>query len=137
MATYILIAIVLGVIPATVAYYKGRDFVPWWFYGTALWIIALPHSILMTKDLGAVDERQLRSGGRRCPLCAEVVREEAVVCRFCGRDLPPLPPKKESDMDEEASRESRRLDPGSPDWDPEYAIEYSKRISALVKQRKR
>jgi hypothetical protein len=26
---------------------------------------------------------------RKCPFCAEMVRREAKVCRFCGRDLPP------------------------------------------------
>ena len=27
---------------------------------------------------------------RTCPFCAETVKREALVCRFCGRDLPPL-----------------------------------------------
>jgi len=33
------------------------------------------------------------SGGnlRKCPFCAESVKPEAKVCRFCGRDLPPPP----------------------------------------------
>ena len=25
---------------------------------------------------------------RKCPFCAEWVKPDAVVCRFCGRDLP-------------------------------------------------
>lgn len=27
---------------------------------------------------------------RKCPFCAEVIKSEAVVCRFCRRDLPAL-----------------------------------------------
>jgi len=27
---------------------------------------------------------------RKCPFCAEVVKAEAAVCRFCGRDIPPI-----------------------------------------------
>jgi hypothetical protein len=28
---------------------------------------------------------------RQCPYCAEDVKVEAVICRFCGRDLPDIP----------------------------------------------
>lgn len=27
---------------------------------------------------------------RKCPFCAEFVKAEAIVCRFCQRDLPPI-----------------------------------------------
>jgi hypothetical protein len=38
-----------------------------------------------TQHLGAPEE-----GGdtRACPFCAETIKRAAVVCRFCGRDLP-------------------------------------------------
>lgn len=35
-----------------------------------------------------VDESE--SGTRQCPFCAEAVKIEAVVCRFCQKDIPPV-----------------------------------------------
>jgi hypothetical protein len=41
------VLLALGLVPAVVAFAKDRSFAPWWLYGTALIIIALPHSILL------------------------------------------------------------------------------------------
>jgi RNA polymerase subunit RPABC4/transcription elongation factor Spt4 len=85
----IILCILLGLIPAAIAKGKGKSFGAWWLYGAALFIVALPHALIMAPDRGSVEAREAREEGRRkCPFCAELVKREATVCRFCGRDLP-------------------------------------------------
>ncbi len=76
----------LGVIPAMVAERKGRSGIAWWLYGTTLFIVALPHALLLEDP---DDDRETAEAFRRCPLCAELIRTDASYCRYCKRDVPP------------------------------------------------
>jgi len=42
--------ILLGLIPAVIASRKGRKFLDWWFFGTGLFPIALPMSLMIKDD---------------------------------------------------------------------------------------
>ena len=41
----LILAVLIGVIPAFIAQSKGPDFVVWWIYGATLFIVALPHEL--------------------------------------------------------------------------------------------
>lgn len=84
---FLLVAIVIGLIPALIAQSKGRSFFAWWVYGALLFIIALVHSILIKKDPHFEEKTMLDDGMKKCPFCAELIKSEAVKCKHCGSDL--------------------------------------------------
>ena len=40
------ISVLIGLIPAAIAHGKGHGFFEWWFFGAALFIVALPMAII-------------------------------------------------------------------------------------------
>lgn len=87
MMELLIAACIIGLIPAFIAASKGQSFFGWWMYGAALFIVALPHSLLIQKD----DWTRFTWGeAKTCPFCAELVRREARICRFCGLEFPPV-----------------------------------------------
>jgi ribosomal protein L32 len=88
MGATLIIAVIIGLIPAAIAKSKGKNFFTWWLYGAALFIVALPHSIIMKRDQDAIEAQKMREGMQKCPHCAEMIKNDARVCRYCGRDIP-------------------------------------------------
>jgi hypothetical protein len=84
---FLVLAVLIGLIPAAIARNKGRSFVGWWIYGALLFIVALPHSLLM----GGRGVEAVPAGPaptlRPCPSCAEMIQPAARICRFCGREV--------------------------------------------------
>ena len=85
MTTLVIIWVVLGFVTAKIAESKGRPFGTWLIYG----FICFPLAILYLTVSKPSDETLVDSGEyRKCPFCAEVVRSEAKVCRYCNKELP-------------------------------------------------
>ena len=81
---FIIFAAILGVVVGMIAKSKGYDFFPWWLYGALIFIVAIVHVLIIKPNEGHAEKEALASGGKKCPMCAEIVKEGAKVCRFCG-----------------------------------------------------
>lgn len=73
----ILFAFILGIVPAFIAGYKGRNFGAWYVYGVLLFPIALIHSFFLTSYIGMV----------KCPYCMSLVDGQATICKHCRSEL--------------------------------------------------
>jgi len=86
--SFLVIAALLGLIPAFIAQSKGRSFGGWWLYGFLLFIVAIIHVLIVPSrnaSMGIVNDSV--GPTRDCPYCAEPVKYQATKCKHCGSEI--------------------------------------------------
>lgn len=94
--TLVIIWIFCAIVSAIIASNKGRSGVGWFFLGLLLGPFGFAVALLPTikKDLPDI----LREDLRKCPFCAEMIKPDAIKCRFCGSEVPAVVPEKPTEQ---------------------------------------
>lgn len=78
---FVVIVILIGILPASIAQKKGRSFVLWWIFGSALFIVALPAAFLIS-DRSYAPPIRTRAGF--CTSCGTGLAANMAHCYGCG-----------------------------------------------------
>lgn len=85
---FLVIVVLIGLLPAAIASGKGRSFFAWWIYGALLFIVALPHALIIRPNVRVIERRQKVDGDlKNCPHCDELIKRKARLCRYCQQPV--------------------------------------------------
>lgn len=88
---WLIIWALFGIVCAVIANNNGRSGFGWFLIGFLLGPFGLILALVVGKNTEVLEKASLKSGEmRKCPFCAELVKSEAKICRYCQNELPAI-----------------------------------------------